>query len=287
MHRFILHNDSIQDAGEKSLATGQTGLLTGWGVFSTIRVMEGVLFAWERHWARMTRDAELLNVPMPGDEAAVERNLRRLIEANSAANSTLRLSVVRNAGGVWAGPPSGREFDVVAFTANTRVWGAGVRLTCVPQARHAACVFAGTKILAWAMNLTWLENAQARGFDEALLLNERGEISECTSANIFLADGDRVFTPPLSSGCLPGITRELLLGEVHAHGYRVEEKTLVPADLETASEVFITSTTRELLAVNEIDGRAMRNSGGARQALGSAFQSYESAYVESRLALSH
>ncbi|MSV29498.1 MAG: class IV aminotransferase [Bryobacterales bacterium] len=287
MHRFILHNENVCEASEKSLSTGQTGLLTGWGVFSTIRVMDGVLFAWERHWARMTRDARLLRVPMPADANAVETKLYQLIEANGAANSTLRLSVVRNAGGIWTGPDSGRECDLIAFTASTKVWGAGVRLTYVPQARHAACVFAGTKILAWAMNLTWLEQAQSRGFDEALLLNERGEVSECTSANIFIAEGNQAYTPPLASGCLPGITRELLLGEIHVAGYRVNEKTLFPADLEGADEVFITSTTRELLAVNDIDGRPIRNHGGARQALGAAFQSYENAYVQSRLAVSH
>ncbi len=286
MHRFILHNDSVYEASETTLAAGQTGLLTGWGVFSTIRVMDEVLFAWERHWARMTRDAKLLRVPMPTDPEAVKMNLHRLIEANDAANSTLRLSVVRNAGGTWSGPASGRDCDVIAFTASPRAWGAGGRLTCVAQARHAACVFAGTKILAWAMNLTWLEEAQSRGFDEALLLNERGEVSECTSANIFIAEGRQVYTPPLASGCLPGITRELLLGEIHVAGYRVNEKTLFPADLEAADEVFITSTTRELLAVNEIDGRPIRNSGGARQALGTAFQDYENAYVRTRLAVS-
>ena len=88
------------------------------------------------------------------------------------------------------------------------------------NARHAACQFAGTKILSWAMNLTWLESAQARGFDEVILLNERGEVAECTSANIFIANGSQVWTPPLSSGCLPGITREVLLGEIRVPGIR-------------------------------------------------------------------
>jgi hypothetical protein len=86
--------------------------------------------------------------------------------------------------------------------------------------------------------------AQSRGFDETILLNERGEAAECTSANIFAAEGNRVWTPPLSSGCLPGVTRELLLHEIHVPGYTIEEKALAPADLERAAEVFITSTTR-------------------------------------------
>src|ERR1035441_4468617 len=104
--------------------------------------------------------------------------------------------------------------DLIGLTADSKDWGEGVKLAYVRDARHAACQFTGTKILSWAMNLTWLESAQARGFDEVILLNERGEIAECTSANLFIANGSHVYTPPLSSGCLPGITREVILREI-------------------------------------------------------------------------
>src|SRR5664279_4227290 len=129
------------------------------------------------------------------------------------------------------------------------------------------------------MNLTWLESAQSRGFDEVILLNERGEVAECTSANLFVANGSHVCTPPLSSGCLPGITRELLLGEVRAPGIRVEEKSLLPGDLEAADEVFITSTTRNLLPVGRIEDKPIGRSEHTRQALGRAFSEYVTNYV--------
>jgi branched-chain amino acid aminotransferase len=129
------------------------------------------------------------------------------------------------------------------------------------------------------MNLTWLEVAQNRGFDETILLNECGEVAECTSANIFAAEGNRVWTPPLSSGCLPGVTRELLLHEIHVPGYAIEEKALAPADLERSAEVFITSTTRSLLPVVEIEGRAVNHSGRACAAMRNAFAAYLDDYV--------
>src|SRR5882762_3830803 len=239
MHRFILHNDEIREASEKLLSPGQIGLLSGWGVFSTIKVIGGVLFAFERHWKRMSRDAALMRVPLPGDATRLENNLLRLVEQNGAPLSTMRVVVVRNRGGMWEAPNQTRASDIIAFTADIKDWGESVKLTYVPQARHAGSVFAGTKILAWAMNLTWLEEAQSQGFDEVILLNERDEVAECTSANIFAARGGEVLTPPLSSGCLPGITRELLLSEVRAPGVRVIEQTLTPADLESADEVFI------------------------------------------------
>src|SRR6266545_333423 len=159
------------------LAPCQVGLLSGWGVFSTVKVIDGVLFAYERHWARMVRDAASFRVPMPRDPAAVQANLLKLVEANREPNCTLRVSVLRNYGGVWQIPQE-RESDLIAFTWEMKKWGKGVRLSYIKDARHAACQFAGTKILSWSMNLTWLEGAQSRGFDEAILLNERGEVSE-------------------------------------------------------------------------------------------------------------
>jgi branched-chain amino acid aminotransferase len=282
LHRHILHNDTVREATDQILAPSQGGLLSGWGVFTTLRVADGVLFAWERHWARISRDAAAFHVPLPPDPAKLHRNLLELVEANGAANSTLRLCIVRNGGGMWANPSPDRPSDVVALTADSKEWGEGVKLAYQPNGRHAACPFAGTKILSWAMNLTWLENAQQRGFDEVILLNERGEVAECTSANIFAAVGNQVWTPPLSSGCLPGITREVLVGEIHVPGIDIVEKALTPEDLEAADEVFITSTTRDLLPVFQIEDKQISRADNTRTPLQEAFSKYLRAYVEKR-----
>lgn len=238
-----------------------------------------MLFAFERHWARIKRDAAAFHVEIPQDPEQVRRKLLELVEANGAFHSTLRLVIVRNTGGMWAGPSNGRASDLIALTADSKDWGDAVKLAYQANGRHADCCFAGTKILSWAMNLTWLEQAQRRGFDEVILLNERGEVAECTSANLFAANGNQVWTPPLSSGCLPGITREVLLNEIRVPGYSIEEKTLMPADLENADEVFITSTTRDLLAVREIEGKRVGRTDTTRAALASAFRAYLSAYI--------
>ena len=112
-----------------------------------------------------------------------------------------------------------------------------------------------------------------------ILLNERGEVAECTSANIFIANGNEVWTPPLSSGCLPGITREVILKEIHTPGIKVGEKALLPGDLEYADEVFITSTTRDLLPVFLIEDKKVNRSDRARQALTRTFSEYVRNYV--------
>jgi branched-chain amino acid aminotransferase len=280
MHRFLLHNGKILDAHEKSLSAGQTGLLNGWGVFSTLRVADGVLFAFERHWDRMQRDAAKVHVPFPQDEALVKSQLLRLVEANAAWNATLRVVVVRNRGGMFEGPDLERDFDVLAFTKDMNPWGSSVRLALKPHARHAQNEFSGCKILSWSDNLTWYEEARRRGFDEVVLLNERGEVCECTSANIFAAMGGEVFTPPLNSGCLPGVTRELLLDVVRVPGISVAERALTPADLERADQVFITSTTRDLLPAVSIEGLHIQNRGPVVGHLVKALEEFRMDYVK-------
>jgi branched-chain amino acid aminotransferase len=283
MHRFLLHNGEIRDSGDLFLSPGQVGLLNGWGVFSTIRVYEGVLFAWERHWARMERDARVLRVPFPADSQALAADLNRLVEANQAWDATMRVSVVRNRGGIWEGPAATRDFDVIGFTADVRSWAAEVKLGLVPHARHAADEFAGTKILSWAANLTRYEHAREQGLDEVILLNERGEVCECTGANIFVVHGGVVRTPPVSSGCLPGVTRALLLDEISVPGIQVKEGVLLPADLESADEVLVTSTTRGLLPAVSITGLKMNHRGApVCSRLQSALRAYMESYVAPR-----
>lgn len=279
MHPFVLHNDRIVEAGAKLLAAGQVGLMNGWGVFSTLRVKDGVLFAFERHFERMRRDAALMRVPFPAEPAEVEAPLYRLIDANQAVQSTLRVIVVRNRGGMWEGPDLVRPFDLIAFTAPLKDWGAGVQLGVVRNARYSRSPFAGTKILSWSDNLVWLEEAQLRGLDEVILLNERGEVSECTSANVFVSSGSEIRTPPLSSGCLPGITRQILLEVVRADGISIRERDLTLADLEAADEVFITSTTRGLLPVLFVEGLSVRCQGSAREPVQAAFARYVQDYI--------
>ena len=263
MHRYILYNEEIRNAGDRIISPGQVGLLSGWGVFSTIRIYDGVMFCWERHFARLRTDATRMRVPFPGDPESLKLQLDRLIEANQALNATLRVAVERNQGSLWEGPGNTRDFDVVAFTADVPKWPEAVKLGLMAHGRHAASEFAGAKILSWSENLTLYERAHEQGLDEVVLLNERGEVAECTSANIFVvqtsADGNSsVWTPPLSAGCLPGVTRAVLLEDVRTAGAKIGEKTLLPADLEAASEIFITSTTRELLPVVSIVGMRIR-----------------------------
>jgi branched-chain amino acid aminotransferase len=287
MHRFILHNGKIKDGGEAGLFAGQLGLLAGWGVFTTLRVADGALFAWERHWARMSRDAALLNIAMPADRDQVEQGLLRLVERNQAPDSTARLVVVRNGPGFWAGSSSGHASDVIGLTADSKSWPESVRLGIQPHGRHAASDFTRTKVLSWAHNLRWAERAQEQGLDEVILLNEFGRATECTSANLFAVFGTEVVTPPVEEGCLPGITREVLVDEVRITGLNIVERPLTLDELYRADSVFITSTTRGLLPVREIAGRELKQSGNALEHLAAAFNSFLTADIARRKTMAH
>ncbi|HYO80829.1 MAG TPA: aminotransferase class IV [Bryobacteraceae bacterium] len=282
IHRFVLHNDAILDSTQPCLSPGQAGLLAGWGVFSTLRVNRGVLFAWDRHYARMKRDAENLRVPFPDDAGWMEQQLLKVVEANGANEATLRVVVVNNGGSAWAGP-SERRFDLLALTTGLTDWGTDVRLGVVHNARLSTGRFSGAKTTSWAWNLVWHNDAHEAGFDEVVLLNEHGEVAECTSANIFVVRGHDVLTPPLSAGCLPGVTRELLLSQVRIPDVRVQEATLTPPDLESADEVFITSTTRDCLPVAAIGAIATKGGHEICDQLRAALSAWRSAWVDARL----
>jgi len=256
--------------------------MNGWGVFSTLRVCEGVLFAFERHYRRMRHDAALMHVKFDISPEALSELLYWLVEANDAANATLRVVAVRNKGGMFEAPDLTRDTELIGFTADLANWGDGVKLGTIPQGRHAGSAFAGTKVTSWAQNLTWYETAHQQGFDEVILLNEHGQVSECTSANIFAIHGNEVSTPPLrSSGCLPGVTRAILLEEIKVPGLTILERDLSPEDLRSSDGVFITSSTRDVLPVLEIDGAKVNQSPEVVARLRDAFIQNRKTYVAS------
>ena len=219
-----------------------------------MRVFRGEPFAFERHWKRLQKDAGRTRTPFSFDSAEVRSNLRDLIQRNDVREGTARIYAVYNKVGFWQSGEDMPDVDLLLFTAGLPSYREPVRLSLCENSRHAASPLAGVKVTSWIFNVWTLQGAQQRGFDEALLLNERGEIAECTAANVFCARNGRVFTPPLSSGCLEGVTRGILLEIAPATGIPVEEKTLRPEDLHAADEVFISSTNRSLIGVSEVEG---------------------------------
>jgi branched-subunit amino acid aminotransferase/4-amino-4-deoxychorismate lyase len=281
---MIFHNDRIVAVEESRLSPGQAGLLNGWGLFTTMRVFQGEPFAFERHWRRLEKDAGRIRLPFHFDATEVRQHLAELLAANQVVDGTARIYMIYNQVGFWQSGEPMPQVDLILYTAGLPGHVEEARLSVAENGRHAASPLAGVKTTAWLNNVWHLAEAQKAGWTEVILLNERGEVAECTSANIFCVKGEAVYTPPLSSGCLEGVTRSVLLEIAPRADVSLTEKKLTMEDLRAADEVFITSTNRTLLGVSEISGhRYSVVAGPVVQKLERAFEATMREYVAARV----
>ena len=263
-------------------------MICGWGLFTTVRIVRGEAFAYERHWRRLEKDAALIRLPLTYTGARVRVQLQELIRTNKVKEGCARIYLIWNTVGSWKSDEKMAEVDLVIATADLPHYPEMVRLALREHGRHAASPLAGVKTISWLDSVWAAEEAKREGYDEVVLLNERGEVSECTAANIFAVQNDKVITPPLSSGCLEGVTRGVLMEIAAEAGTTVVERAMRPEDLYAADEVFITSTNRNVIGVKEIAGRIIGAGVGGEltKKLDAAFETYLNDYVDRRLAAS-
>jgi branched-chain amino acid aminotransferase len=284
IHRHVFHNDSLQPIEKVRLSPGQAGLICGWGIFTTMRISRGEAFAYERHWRRLEKDAAIIRLPILYTAAKVRVNLHEVIRANKVSEGSARVYLVYNSVGFWQSEEQRPLVDLIIYSAPLPEYREPIRLGLREHGRHAASPLAGVKSISWLPNVWAVTEAQKEGFDEVVLLNERSEIAECTAANIFAVRNGKVYTPPLNSGCLEGVTRGILFEIAPEAGIPVVEQALRPDDLYSADEVFITSTNRNLLGVSEIAGRRIATAPGpVTQQLNELFDAHLAEYVSRRL----
>jgi branched-chain amino acid aminotransferase len=287
IHRFVFHNNQVLPVEQVRLSPGQAGLLNGWGLFTTVRIYDGIPFAFERHWKRLERDSVRTHCPFPFQEATVRGQLGELLRANKVREGAARIYAIYNQVGFWRSDENFPKVDLLLTSADLPSYHEPARLGLREHGRHAASPLAGVKVLSWLDNVWNYYEAQQAGFDEVVLLNERGEVAECTTANIFCANRGRVTTPPLTAGCLQGITRSVLLEIGATAGVPVVEGTLRPEDLYAADEVFISSTNRSMLGVGEVNGHKIEAAPGAiTLKLEAAFDNYVRQYMQGQAAAS-
>lgn len=285
IHRHIFHNDELLPIEKSRLSPGQAGIICGWGLFTTIRIVKGEAFGYERHWRRLEKDAAIIRMPMPYTGPKVRVQLQEVIRANKVSEGCARIYLIYNDVGVWRSEEKMPQVDLVIYTAPLPEYREPVRLGLREHGRHAASALAGVKTISWLPNVWAVAEAQKEGFDEVVLLNERGEVAECTAANIFVVKGDKVLTPPLNSGCLEGVTRGILMEIAPEAGISVVEQTLRPEDFATGDEIFISSTNRNLIGVGEIAVQKMPIAPGpVTRKLDELFDAYVTDYVNRRLA---
>ena len=284
IHPNVFHNDALLPIEKVRLSPGQAGLICGWGIFTTLRISRGEAFAYERHWRRLEKDAGITRLPMPYTAAKVRVHLHEVMRANKVTEGCARIYLVYNAVGFWQSDEKLPQVDLIIYSAGLPEHRETVRLALREQGRHATSPMAGVKSISWLNNVWAVGEAVKEGFDEVVMLNERGEVAECTSANIFAVKNEKILTPPLNSGCLEGVTRGILMEIAPEAGVSVIEQTLRAEDLYSADEVFISSTNRNLISVGEIAGHQIAAPGPVCERLNDLFDAYVTDYVSRRLA---
>jgi branched-chain amino acid aminotransferase len=246
----------VVEEGSARVPALDHGLTVGDGAFETCKVLNGEVFALARHLRRLDRSLAILGLPGV-DDARVRGAVAETVGAAGALPlGRLRITVTGGPGPLGSDRgPSGQTLVVAVSPANP--WPDRIAVATVPWTRNETSAVAGAKTTSYAENVVALNAAHERGAHEALLANTRGMLCEGTGSNVFVAVGDRLLTPPLTAGCLAGITRELLLEWAAEDGLPVAEEDLPFDVLDTTDDVVLTSSTRDVQPVSVLDGREL------------------------------
>ncbi|MFM8579287.1 MAG: branched-chain-amino-acid transaminase [Planctomycetaceae bacterium] len=263
MPRVIYMNDRLVPEAEARVSVFDHGLLYGDGVFERLRSYGGRVFRLDAHLARLDASARAICLEIPIAKDALAQAVVDTLAANGLSDGYVRLVVTRGAGSLGLDPNKTKNPQVIVIADQISLYPRefyerGLRIvTAATQRTHSAALSPRIKSLNYLNNImAKLEGLQA-GCVEALMLNHKGEVAECTGDNVFVVRSGRLLTPPPDAGILEGITRGAVMDLAHAAGIDCREATLVRHDLYTADECFLTGTAAEVIPVVEIDGRTI------------------------------
>ena len=257
-------NGTIKPAHQAVIPVYDHGFLYGEGVYETLRTYNKVPFLFERHARRLRASAERIRLEVPFDDARLADWIEQTIAAaGELREAYIRILLTRGIGELTYDVESTPAPSLVIIVKPldeppARVETEGITIALVPILRnHPGSVDPVIKSNNLLNNALAMQEANRRGGEEGLMCNYRCELAECSQSNFFLVRQGVVLTPPTTAGLLEGITRAFLFELAGEEGLEMRFETLVPADLETADEAFITSTTRELSPVTRIDSRVI------------------------------
>jgi branched-chain amino acid aminotransferase len=263
MSRLVSINGKLVPAAEATVSVFDHGLLYGDGVFEGMRVYGGRVFRLTEHVERLFESARAIALKMPIDEAAVADATKATVAANHLAEGYVRLVVTRGAGTLGLDPNRCSNPQVIIIADNIVMYPAefyesGMAIITSSVIRnHPAALSPRIKSLNYLNNiLAKIEGLQA-GCVEALMLNHKGEIAECTGDNIFLVKNGVLLTPPLDAGILAGVTRQVVLELAVEADIATREVALTKHDVYIADEVFLTGSAAEVVPVVHVDSRTI------------------------------
>jgi branched-chain amino acid aminotransferase len=242
-------NGDLVDPTSPAVSVLDHGVTVGDGVFEVLKVVDNTPFAMTRHLRRMTRSARGLGLPEP-DQGLVRQAIKATLAAEDIENGLVRITYT--AGISPLGSHRATESPTLIVVAKTEApRPRRTAVVTVPWPRNERGALSGLKTTSYGENVVALAYAAEREASEAIFANTAGLLCEGTGSNVFCVFDGVVATPPLASGCLAGITRELVI-----EWYDVHERDISMAELNDADEVFLTSTTRDVQAVKRLNGKS-------------------------------
>lgn len=244
-----INGDLVPEASAR-VSPFDHGLLTGDGVFETLLARDGTVFAVRRHLERLARSAAALGLFVPSVDV-LRAALRQVMEGNALTDARLRITVTGGPSPLGSDRGAGPTTAIVAAGALT-AWPPTTAVVVAPWPRNERSPLAGVKSTSYAENVVALAWARERDAGEALLANTAGDLCEGTGSNVFVVLNGQLVTPPLSSGCLAGVVRSLLV-----EGGLASQEDIPVSALADVGEAFLTSSTREVQPIDRLDGRAL------------------------------
>jgi branched-chain amino acid aminotransferase len=278
-------NGRLFDQEHAVISVFDHGFLYGEGIYETLRTYRGEPFLFDRHMRRLRASASMLALEVPISNAEIAARFRDTMAAAALGpdgrEAYLRILITRGVGELTYDPAACPSPSIVVIAKPhvdlpDEAYARGVQVALVDIVRnHPGSVNPIIKSNNLLNNALAMQEAVRRGAFEGVMRNYRGELAECTTANLFVVKQGVALTPPIDAGLLAGITREFVFEVGAAAGIPVREAVLKDADLIDADEAFLTSTTREILPIVRVDDRAIASGqpGPITGALLTAFRS--------------
>src|SRR5712671_4025635 len=241
------------------------GLLYGDGIFEGIRFYSGRVFRLEQHLERLWNSARSICLDIPMTPQETTEALLETIRANHLHDGYIRLLVTRGVGNLGLNPEQCKNPSVIIIAATIALYHQdfyrkGLSIVTVATRRsNPASLNPAVKSLNYLNNVMARIEANLAHADEALMLNDAGNVAECTADNVFIIKDSQIFTPPITAGALRGITRSVVFDIAAELGIKISEPELTRHDLYIADEAFLTGTAAEVIPMIKVDGRTIGN----------------------------
>ena len=260
MSDLVWMDGRVLPAAEAVVSVSDRSFLYGDGLFESLPWDSGRLFRWREHWDRLTCGAHFLGIRIAWEEAQVRAGIRAITALLETPHATVRLHLSRGVG-PRGYSPRGADAPRLILTVYPAPamppggWPPIALKTCRTFAVATSDPLAAHKSANKLLNVLARAEAEAQGFDDALLVNTDGVITESSSGNVFWWEEGSLHTPPLTAGVLPGVTRGAVLDSARDLGWKVTETAALPSRLTTSRGIFLTFSTRGLVPVQAMDSQ--------------------------------